>query len=260
MINNAFITYAADILGDTDSGLSGGEIIKYFSKYAVQYAQTIPHFKLPFRNGNLNINKRTALAENLRVFKPAHQFSIIKELCANSKFADNPQVQELLTTLVARYPVLEEEKGAVAEIIKETKHWLDKYPEVLKLYDEALQKKGHNIYPRNLLDDLRLSLEILLKEVLGNSKSLENQTSDLGKFLESKNVSPYARTLYIDGLKKFASYQNNSVKHDDRSQKIEVDFIVEQTTVLMRFLVQLDSHRKSNKPNEKAELHWDWSK
>lgn len=37
MIDNTFITFASNILGDTDSGLSGGEICKYLADYAVKY-------------------------------------------------------------------------------------------------------------------------------------------------------------------------------------------------------------------------------
>ena len=37
----------------------------------------------------------------------------------------------------------------------------------------------------------------------------------------------------------FTSYQNNNVKHQDSYKDIEVDFIIEQTTTLMRFLIKL---------------------
>ena len=37
----------------------------------------------------------------------------------------------------------------------------------------------------------------------------------------------------------FLEYQNNNVKHNDLSKKIEVDFIFNQTTVLMQFLIVL---------------------
>ena len=136
---------------------------------------------------------------------------------------------------------------------------LDKYPDVLKHYQAALQKREHNIYSRNLLDDLRLSLEVLMKEIFNNEKSLENQTKDLGQFLENNDISVPIRNLYSTVIGKYKDYQNNNVKHNDSSQAIEVDFLIELTTVLMRFLVQLDLQKESNKPNEKVE-DWDWLK
>ena len=37
MIDNTFIALASNILGDTDSGLSGREICEYLAEYAVEY-------------------------------------------------------------------------------------------------------------------------------------------------------------------------------------------------------------------------------
>ncbi|MBI1928837.1 hypothetical protein HYR99_31905 [Candidatus Poribacteria bacterium] len=73
--------------------------------------------------------------------------------------------------------------------ITEARHWLLDYPDALKLYDEALQKYQSKIYLRNLLDDLRLSLEKLLQAMFDNKKSLENQMSNLGGFINERQCS-----------------------------------------------------------------------
>jgi hypothetical protein len=49
------------------------------------------------------------------------------------------------------------------------------------------------VFLRNVLDDMRLSLELLLKAVLGNDKSLENQIPQLGGFIKEKGL-PHAAT------------------------------------------------------------------
>ncbi|MFL2077586.1 hypothetical protein [Marinilactibacillus psychrotolerans] len=36
-IDNSFISHAADILGDTNHGLSGSQIVKYCNSYAVDF-------------------------------------------------------------------------------------------------------------------------------------------------------------------------------------------------------------------------------
>jgi hypothetical protein len=52
-----FVQYAADILGDTNKGLSGPTIVRATAAYAVEYDVNIPHPTYPFDAGN----KRTAL-------------------------------------------------------------------------------------------------------------------------------------------------------------------------------------------------------
>lgn len=51
------------------------------------------------------------------------------------------------------------------ELVQETIHWLSQYPRSLKIYNEALVKYDNRIYERNILDDMRLAFELLLKEM-----------------------------------------------------------------------------------------------
>lgn len=51
-----FLTYSADILADTDTGLSGNEIVKQMSAYSVEYQVNIPFAQYPF-----DVNKRTVM-------------------------------------------------------------------------------------------------------------------------------------------------------------------------------------------------------
>ena len=54
-----FVSYAADIIGDTTKGLSGPQFVKVTSAYPVQWNVPIPHSTYPF---DANVpNKRTAL-------------------------------------------------------------------------------------------------------------------------------------------------------------------------------------------------------
>ena len=76
-LDDAFLSYACDILADTNAGLSGMKIVEYCNSYAIDYNRKTPYGAYPFDAPN----KRTALKENLRVFEAAEQFRIIKELC-----------------------------------------------------------------------------------------------------------------------------------------------------------------------------------
>ena len=116
MINNEYLSYAARILADTNEGLSGSEICKFCNQYAVKYAKTIKHTKLPFAKGVSN--KAQVLRENLACFEPDQQFVIIQDLCDLEKFSNNEQVNELKVILTRDYYHLAPQE--IAEQILET--------------------------------------------------------------------------------------------------------------------------------------------
>ena len=178
-LDDAFLSYACDILADTNAGLSGMKIVEYCNSYAIDYNRKTPYGAYPFDAPN----KRTALKENLRVFEAAEQFRIIKELCEIPALCDIEKVKELKIKLFTRYGNLATEKISETELIQKTKHWLSKHPNALKQYESALAKYEGGIFERNTLDDMRLAFELLVKDVLGNNKSLENQIPEIGSVL-----------------------------------------------------------------------------
>jgi hypothetical protein len=100
-ISVSFITYASEILGDTESGLSGSQIIKFINKYAVDFDVDIPYSLYPFP---ANVpNKRTVLMKNLLSFKSDQQFRILCELCDLPAFKNNSEVTNLRNKLLSRY-------------------------------------------------------------------------------------------------------------------------------------------------------------
>lgn len=243
MINNEYLSYAARILADTNEGLSGSEICKFCNQYAVKYAKTIKHTKLPFAKGVSN--KAQVLRENLACFEPDQQFVIIQDLCDLEKFSNNEQVNELKVILTRDYYhlALQEIAEQILETVNQVKNWLDGYPEAKKYYEGALEKMSCKIYKRNLLDDLRCSLEALVKDILQSKSSVENLKSDLGKFLDKSNINVQVKNLYISTVFDFfTKYQNENVKHNSNFKEIEIDFIFNQTTVIMQFLIAL--HKK----------------
>ena len=196
-IENSFIQYASDILAETNSPLSGQKITTICVYYAIDFKRKIPYSNYP----NEAPNKRTMLRENLCSFEAKEQFKILKELCELPDFEDNEKVKKLKIKLYQDYSQLSDFKLSESELVLKTKHWLEKHPEALKQYQSSLSKFEGGIYERNTLDDMRLSLELLLKDILNNNKSLENQFSELGVFLKSKNISPEIRNLLTSVLK-----------------------------------------------------------
>lgn len=124
------------------------------------------------------------------------------------------------------------------ELIRKNLIELNDCPEAARHYQSALDKINEGRYDRNILDDLRLSLECLLKCRLNNSKSLENQSQELGKFLKSRNSTTEVRNLFIKQLEHYTNYQNINVKHSEEVKSDEVELIVNLTSSFIKYLNQ----------------------
>lgn len=237
-----FLTHASDVLGDTNDGLSGSNIVKAFTGYAFDLNVNIPHASYPFGLGVPN--KRTALLENLRCFEPKDQYRIIKELCEHPNLPQPvpESVNNLKIQLIARYGDqfgVSSSETLNVTLVEEAKHWLSDYPDSLKLYDTALMKFNNNIFERNLLDDLRLSLELLLKAIFNNAKSLENQIPQIGIFISSNGGSKEFSNMFRTLVDYYSKYQNSFIKHNDAVVEEEVEFIFEMTSAFMKHLVKM---------------------
>jgi uncharacterized tellurite resistance protein B-like protein len=116
---------------------------------------------------------------------------------------------------------------------------LGKFPDSEVQYLSALEKIRQGIYERNSLDDLRLSLELLLKGILQNGKSSENQRPAITEFLKNKGVSPQIANLLWTLIDYYSKYQNEHVKHNDKVNPSDINFILDLTT---SFIKQLLTH------------------
>jgi hypothetical protein len=124
-----------------------------------------------------------------------------------------------------------------SDLLKENLVRMKDYPEAARLYQKALNKLNEDQNERNILDDLRLSLEILLKNLLSNSKSLENQLNDIGSYVKNIGVSNEVRNMFTTLLDYYSKYQNNYVKHNDLVKRDEIDLIVNLTGAFISFLI-----------------------
>lgn len=241
-IPETFITHAAGILGDTSKGLTGPQIIHITATHAINYDVTLPHPTYPF--SKMGINKKTALYQNLMAFSPNQQYKIIKEMC------DHPTIQEqqkdesqkLKSKLFTKYGYLDEKGGSEAineTLVEQTRHWLEAFPDALKLFNAALNKQEFGMFSRNLLDDLRLALEKLLQDIFQNRKSLEKQLTLLGPFLKDKGGSAELTNMFKKLIDYYSKYQNTYVKHDDAVIEEEIEFIFEITASFMKHIVRL---------------------
>jgi hypothetical protein len=234
-ISNSFLIYASNILAETDDGISGGRLVSYFNTKSVQYAVDIPHTKVPFED---RITKRIAFLQNIEKFSADQQFQIIDELIDHPWVKQTEKVKELKQKLYQQYGQSANKSISQTELVQVTKHWLEKYPSSYKQYISALKKYDDKVYERNILDDLRVALELLLKDVLSNSKALEKQLPDLGAYLKQKNVSPEITNMYNKLLDYYSKYQNEYVKHNNKVNSNEIELMIDLTSIFMKFLIK----------------------
>lgn len=128
-------------------------------------------------------------------------------------------------------------------LIERTKHFLGPHAKSLELFQNALEMHTKGLYERNLLDNLRLSLELLLCDLLGNNKTLENQISPLGLFLKTRGGSSQLSNMFVKLIDYYCNYHNTYVKHDDAVIEEEVEFIFELTASFMKHFVRLSSRK-----------------
>lgn len=237
--HDTFIVYASEILGDTDKGLTGSEINKYFPEYAVKSDVSLP-IKGQYPN------KRTRILEYLKKFSKDAFANICNQLTLMllEKYKDYDKVKEFRQKLFENYGSYIKEKISDEEFIQDTKHWLQDYPKASEIYNRAIIQFESQNFNRHILDDMRLSLELLLKDILNNNKSLENQKDELGKKLENNNISVYIRNMFIHILNMYCKYNNENVKHFENITIIETKYLIEQTSIFMKFIISVLGNKK----------------
>lgn len=123
----------------------------------------------------------------------------------------------------------------IAKIIANT----DKHPSCQKLLLSGMHLIGKDDLMHGL-DDIRKSLEMLLKDLLHNNKSLERQDDKkINKILEANGWNHNIQTLWPMIKDYFKRYQNAFVKHDDgeRITEKDTDLCFKQALLLIMSLV-----------------------
>lgn len=241
-IDDSFIEYAGDILANTEVGFSGSKIVKLCNEYALRFNRFIPYTKTPLMDANKRlVTKRTALKENLRSFDLREQLQIIKEMCDAPEMLSRSEVQQLKLRMLMRYrkdfdEPLMSELYLVTARMPNVGQLLQPYPKSLKLLQEAQLKYENGLFDRNVLDDMRLAFELLVKDLFGKKSS--KQKSIIAKGLESAGASSGLINLVMTLYSQYLSYQNENVKHDDLVNKADVKFVIDITMLMIEYLVK----------------------
>lgn len=128
------------------------------------------------------------------------------------------------------------DKPMVIDVI----NWLNSYEKAQKQYRQALNDMLKGKYDRQVVDSLRLALELFLKQFLKNDKSLENQTKDLGAYLKGKKLSTEVKNMFFKLIDCYAKYNDSHAKHDDSVDENEVEFLLYLTGSFIHFLIKIN--------------------
>lgn len=143
------------------------------------------------------------------------------------------QIKKANKTNIIFYP-----KGAKLldeKLVNDNLDWLSGYPGIYKPFKNALELYQEKKYTRELLDNLRFSLEQFLKTVLELKKPYNKK---LGNYFKGKKISPEIRNMYTTVYSYFEGYQNENVKHNENFNPLEIEFIIYLTGTFIRFLTQ----------------------
>ena len=232
------ITMASGTLNEV---YSGTEIATLFAEYGAEFNSSVPFISTPFPNFT---SKATAIQNNLQSFTEEQQFKIIKELC-ESVLAQNPankDVAKILKLLLKNYGSVYSNDKIDRNIINETNTWLTASSRAKEEFEKAIQSYDNSIYNRYTLDSIRLAFEFFMQDILKNSKSLENQPieGELLPLLRKKGIPKEIINLVRLIIKGLISYQNENVKHSQTFTDLEVELVIEQTSILMKLFAKIE--------------------
>lgn len=146
-----------------------------------------------------------------------------------------------------KYSVLKDEgeffvfpKGAKEldrALVSEPLEWLDEYPLTKSTFVIALKQYQDGVYIRDTADNLRKALEQFLQEFLGNKKNLENNRTEICRYLGSVGVDGEIAGLFQPLINTYKNINDKYVKHNDLIDKRLLEFLLYQTGILIRMVL-----------------------
>lgn len=128
------------------------------------------------------------------------------------------------------------------KLVDDVLEFLQPYKDAHKELSEALQAFLKKSY-RDAVDKTRLALEVFLKELLNNEKSLENQKEFLCKYL-GENMHQDIKSMFLQILDFYAKLNNNEAKHNSGDFKeYEVEFLFYLVGNFIRLFMQVEKDK-----------------
>ncbi len=132
------------------------------------------------------------------------------------------------------------------KVVNDTLNWLEDYPKARAKFHEGLLLQQRHFPIRQVIDTMRLALELFIKQYNDNEKSLENQKEQLGKYLKERNVAKEIRDMFSSLFSFYTTYINQNVKHNDSCAEVESEYIIYLTGTFIRFLINVKKQEEQN--------------
>lgn len=204
------------------------DLYRYISKLNLNKEENYNIF-LWYLEITLNYDFDSYFDKNLLVNKVAEALKLSN---ANVRILKNDKKYEL-------YPIHEEffdESLIIDNLI-----WLDRYKVTKEHFSKALKMQRKKQNYRNIIDELRFSLESFFQQLFSNKKTLENQKENIGSFLKTHNVSSIIANMYIKLLDLYTNYNNDNAKHGNNIIGYEVDYLIYLTGSFIRFILLIEN-------------------
>ncbi|WP_242257883.1 hypothetical protein [Streptococcus thoraltensis] len=229
-LDNATILFVSDKIKDY---FSGNEIAGCAGEYCV-----INGLKANFKIQGRYESKAKFTSRIFSSLPAEYQAGLVHHFVSKSqKLQEDSSIQQLLLGLSQEYNLLPQ---TIEEVqLTEIENLLVAYPKSLSLWQKALLHNQSFQY-RESLDNARLCLEKLLNEILCNSKSLENQRAELGKWFKNKRIPTEVHNMVWSTIEKYTKFQNNNIKHNlsDGLTKDEFSFVLDETHAIIKYLTK----------------------
>lgn len=124
-------------------------------------------------------------------------------------------------------------------LVSDLLDWLKEYPQAYKTYCTALKQYTDKIYVRDVADNLRKALEDFLKEFLDNTKNLENNKTEICKYLGAQGVDAGVIGLFQPLINSYKNINDRIAKHNDAVDEKLLEFLLYQTGVLIRMVLSV---------------------
>lgn len=124
-------------------------------------------------------------------------------------------------------------------LVSEPLEWLSDYPKTRKTFINALKQYSDGIYIRDVADNLRKALEAFLQEFLDNGKNLENNKTEICKYLGEQGVDAGISGLFQPLINSYKNINDRMAKHNDAVDEKLLEFLLYQTGLLIRMVITI---------------------
>ena len=129
-------------------------------------------------------------------------------------------------------------------LVSEPLEWLSAYPNSQKAFAKALKLYADSSSDNasEVADSFRKALESFFQEFFDMSKITIEKVLEkgiYGKYLEENNIPKELRNDLSSLLNTYKNFMNNYAKHQDKTSKNVLEYIMYQTGNIVRFLISL---------------------